>query len=367
MNAPLPIPKWWIIVRGAIVVVVVLAMVVLLMLWLMGTFHPKIAPEAAPTTMGRPLSGERVVPVEAVTVPVEETAVGSIQPVHRVDVASRLLARVLEIDVRAGQWVTKDQVLVQLDESDLKARLNQATAAVDAAQAAYDQAGIEIERVRRLRDQGAASQIELDRITADFRSAEAGLQRARELLTEARVMLDYATIRSPIDGTVVDKRVEAGDTVSPGQILLSLYDPHRMQLIASVRESLAHALETGENILVEIDALQLRCEGLVSEIVPEAEAVSRSFQVKVTGPCPPGVYPGMFGRLIIPLREETVLLVPKTAVRQVGQLRVVDAVQEDRLVRRAVTLGRDFDDRVEVLSGLRAGEQVALTAAREGA
>ena len=255
---------------------------------------------------------------------------------------------------------------MRLDDSDLKARLNQATAAVDAAQAAHDQAKIELERVRRLFEQNAASRIELDRVNADFRSSEAGLQRARELVAEAQVTLDYATNRSPIDGTVVDKRVESGDTVSPGQILLSLYDPHRMQLVASVRESLAHELKTGENILVEVDALQLRCEGLISEIVPEAEAASRAFQVKVTGPCPPGVYPGMFGRLIIPLREETVLVVPKTAVRQVGQLRVVDAVHGDRLVRRAVTLGRDFGERVEVLSGLRAGEQVALTATREG-
>ncbi len=365
MDSASQAPKWWKIVRGVIVVLVVGVLVVLLMLWLMGTFHRKISTEPAPVAASRPLAGQTVVAVEAITVPVEETAVGTVQPVHRVDIASKLLAKVLTIDVRAGQWVTKGQVLVRLDDNDLKARLNQATAAVDAAKVAHDQAKIEYERVRQLRDQNAASQIELDRVTADFRASEASLQRARELQTEAQVVLGYATIHSPIDGTVVDKKVEAGDTVSPGQILLSLYDPKRMQLVASVRESLAHGLKPGDNIPVAVDALKLRCEGLISEIVPEAESASRSFQVKVTGPCPPGVYPGMFGRLIIPVREETVLVVPKSAVREVGQLRVVEVVQGDRLVRRMVTLGRDFDERVEVLSGLRAGEQVAVTTTKE--
>jgi len=69
----------------------------------MGTFHPKIDPQAEPAATGRPLSGAQVVAVEAITVPVEETAVGSIQPVHRVDIASKLLAKVRVIDIRAGQ------------------------------------------------------------------------------------------------------------------------------------------------------------------------------------------------------------------------------------------------------------------------
>ena len=58
--------------------------------------------------------------------------------------------------------------------------------------------------------------------------------------------LDWATIRSPIDGTVIDKKVDVGDTVTPGQMLVTLYDPKRMQLVATVRESLAHRLKVGQ-------------------------------------------------------------------------------------------------------------------------
>ena len=99
----------------------------------------------------------------------------------------------------------------------------------------------------------------------------------------------------------------------------------------------------------------------ISEIVPEAQAESRSFQVKVTGPCPPNVYSGMFARIFIPMEDEEVLIVPPAAVRRVGQLDEVDVVEGGVVHRRAVQLGRTLDEGREVLSGLGEGERVVLT------
>ena len=95
-------------------------------------------------------------------------------------------------------------------------------------------------------------------------------------------------------------------------------------MVATVRESLAMGLEVGQQVAARLDSLGLDCHATISEIVPEAQAESRSFQVKVTGPCPPNVYSGMFGRIFIPLGEEEVLVVPPRAVRRVGQLEEVD-------------------------------------------
>ena len=122
--------------------------------------------------------------------------------------------------------------------------------------------------------------------------------------------LDWATIRSPIDGMVIDKKVDVGDMVTPGQMLLTLFDPKRMQLVASVRESLARRLQVGQKMGVRVEGSNKQCSGTVSEIVPEAQAASRSFQVKVTGPCPAGIYTGMFGRIVVPLEDEEVLVIP---------------------------------------------------------
>jgi len=102
------------------------------------------------------------------------------------------------------------------------------------------------------------------------------------------------------------------------------------------------------------------CRGRVSEIVPEAETASRTFSVKVTGPCPPDVYTGMFGRLLIPLDEQEVLVVPKSAVRRVGQLELVDVVTDGRRLRRAVKTGRNYGEDVEILAGLHEGESVVV-------
>lgn len=350
----------WSIVRQLAVALGMLVGIVVLMLWLMGVFHPKIGEQPRERVAGRPIGNVELATVRTMTVPVHETAVGTVRPVHEAAVASKLLAKVVEVNVKAGQSVARDEVVVRLDDSDLKARLKQAEAAVAAAQANRDQAKIEFDRVSRLYKQNAAPKNELDRAESAFKAAKAELERAEQARREAETVLEYATIRAPIDGLVVDKQVEAGDTVTPGQVLLKLYDPTRMQLVASVRESLTHRLEVGQEIPVKIEALSHACPGQVSEIVPEAESTSRSFEVKVTGPCPPGVYAGMFGRLMIPLDDQQVLVIPSEAVRRIGQLNVVQVAGDDRLQRRAVQLGRTFGDDVEVLAGLSAGEQVAV-------
>jgi RND family efflux transporter MFP subunit len=161
-------------------------------------------------------------------------------------------------------------------------------------------------------------------------------------------------------GVVVDKSVNVGDTVMPGQVLATLYDPTHMQLVASVREMLTQRLKVGQSIGVRMDSLGVACAGTVSEIVPEAQSASRTFQVKVTGPCPPGIYSGMFGRIVIPLDTQELLVIPSAAVSHVGQLDLVDVVRDGRVERRIVRLGRDMDADVEVLSGLQVDEQVAL-------
>lgn len=289
-----------------------------------------------------------------------ETAVGTVRAVHEAAVASKLLARVIEVHVRAGQVVARDEVLIRLDDADLQSRLRQAEAARDAARAALARAEADYERAQRLVKQRTISQAEFDQTAAAWKTAIAELERAEQAVREANVVLDYATIRAPISGIVVDKRVEAGDTVVPGQVLLTLYDPSRMQMVVTVRESLAERLKVGQTVRGRLDALQHECEATVSEIVPEAQAASRSFTVKVTGPCPPGVYSGMFGRIFIPLEEEEVLLVPAAAVTKVGQLDMVDVIVEDSVRRRSVQLGRLLGQDYEVLAGLAAGEKVVL-------
>ncbi len=341
--------------------------VVLLMLWLAGKFAPKVPVERpAAQTQASKVEG-RVTPVRFIRVPLTESAVGTIRAVHETSIGSKLLARVLEVTLKAGQKVRTGDVLVRLDDADIQAKLQQAKAAVTAAEAVHSQAAADAKRYADLVKKHAVSQQENEKAATALRSSEADLRRAQEAVNEVQATLDWATIRSPIDGTVIDKKVDVGDMVTPGQLLLTLYDPKRMQLVASVRESLTRQLQIGQSLAVRVEGLDKECSGTVSEIVPEAQSASRSFQVKVTGPCPTGVYSGMFGRILIPLQEEQVLVIPRQAIESVGQLQLVEVVENGQPVRRAIRTGRTFGDDVEVLSGLEEGEQVVVAPASEAA
>ena len=340
------------------------AVVVLLMLLLTGVFHRKVPASSEAFTPGRPLGDASLVTVRTIKVDAVEPAVGSIRPVYESAVASKIIERVVEMNVKAGQRVKKGQVLAKLDESSLKSRLDQAQSSLAAAQANADQAADTLQRTKAAHERNVATSMELSVAQNANKASQADLARAKQSVQEATIALSYATILSPMDGTIVDKKVDVGDTVSPGQVLLMIYDPGRMQLIASVRESLAQQLTVGKPINVHIDAINADCTGTVSEIVPEAQSANRSFSVKVTGPCHPGVYAGMFGRLMIPLGQQTLLVIPKAAVRRVGQLDLVDVAVEHEgktyLQRRAVQLGETMKDQVRVLSGLQEGERIAV-------
>jgi RND family efflux transporter MFP subunit len=354
----------------AVILLVFAVGVTVLLLWLAGKFAPKVSMQAERVSASEVKSLGIVAEVRLVRLPLVETAVGTIRPVHETTIGAKLLARVVEVNLKAGQVVKAGDVLVRLDDTDLRARRRQAEAVLNAAKAARVQAEADANRAAKLLKSKAVSQQEYERAGTALKSADAELSRVKESINEIQATLDWATIRSPIRGIVIDKKVDVGDMVTPGQTLATLFDPKRMQLVASVRESLALRLKVGQPIEVRIENFNKQRIGTISEIVPEAESSSRAFQVKVTGPCPEGVYSGMFGRIVIPLDEEQLLVIPRQAVQSVGQLDLVNVATRGAVSRRAVRLGRTIGQDVEVLSGLSEGEQVQVpvtTAATRGA
>ncbi|MHB0957922.1 MAG: efflux RND transporter periplasmic adaptor subunit [Pirellulaceae bacterium] len=366
-------PRTWLTgwVGRIVVLLGFTAGVALLLLWLAGKFSPKVPVRTPVDASGGSHIEGQVVEVRAIPLPLSESATGSIRAVHEMAIGSKLLARVVEVNLKAGQQVKANDVLFRLDDTDLQAKLQQAMASVASIEAQQSQAAADEQRNAKLMQSNAISRQEYEKSVTAVRSADADLRRAQETVKEVQATLDWATVRSPIDGTVIDKQVNVGDMVTPGQMLVTLYDPTQMQLVANVRESLTRQLQVGQPIDVQIDGLDKQCTGTVSEIVPEAQSSSRAFQVKVTGPCPAGIYSGMFGRILIPLGEEQVLIIPRRAVRNVGQLELVQVVADGQAIQRAIRTGRVLGDvhdstgqilhdQVEVLSGLRHGEQVVV-------
>jgi hypothetical protein len=336
----------------------------LLLAWLMGAFRARIAP-GEHESKRIAVDAASLVEVRTRPEPRFETAVGTIRAVRETSVAARILGRVRSLAIeRAGQPVVQGQVLAELAADDLQASVEQARAAVRAAETRRDKARIDLDRTTDLVGKGVAAQDRLDADSATFRAAEAQLEQSKQVFAGAESSLAFATVIAPMDGIVVDKKVQVGDIVQPGQVICSLYDPTRLQLVAIVREELAGKLTPGQDVDVGVDALGKTCRGSVAEIVPEAQAQSRSFEVKVTGPCQPGIVTGMFGRLQIPLGERPTLRIPKSSVVSVGQLEFVFVADKGGFVaRRYVRLGEANERGVEALAGLADGERIVIDAA----
>ncbi|PIE22161.1 MAG: hypothetical protein CSA62_13855 [Planctomycetota bacterium] len=339
----------------------------LLLAWLMGVFHDKV-PMQAPRETRRLAQDEPLLEVQARSFPLTESVVGTVRPIAETRVGSKILARVEKMHIlRAGQKVEQGQLLIELDDSDLVARLEEVKAAERAAQAAAEQAANDLTRSKKLFEKKLKSQEDLDRDRTRVRTAKAEVERSAQMVAAARTALSYARIKAPYAGELVDKLVNEGDLVSPGQALFVMYDPARLQLVAPVREKLAVALEIGQKVDVHIEALNKDCEGRIDQIVPEAQRGSRSFEVKVSGLSSPELMAGMFGRMTLGVGTGEELRIPRSAIQAVGQLRMVFVVDaERRILRRFLQLGKDFGEEVQVLAGLKAGEKILLHAGKQG-
>jgi RND family efflux transporter MFP subunit len=332
----------------------------LLLIALSGKFQPKVDTRGGQLSSKVPADSQ-IFEVRESLQPRFETAVGVIKPVRESNLASKILARVLEVNVTAGKEVLEGDVLVRLNSEEQVSRVRQAESELDSALARLQLATIEATRASQLIATRSISQAEFDTAQSALRTAQALADRATRAVEETKVYLDYGTIRAPYSGIVVDKAINPGDTVIPGQTLLTIYEPGNMQLVANVRESLALNLRVGQSINAKLESIDHECIATVSEVVPKADASSHSFEVKATGPCPPGIYAGMFGRLYIPLEDEKVTLIPSSSVQRVGQLTMVQVAQGEKSIRRSIQTGRVFNEYTEVLSGLVPGERVILT------
>jgi RND family efflux transporter MFP subunit len=334
---------------------------ILTIAFLAGAFTTKIEPGQHEPSV-RKWAGEPVEVVHEVTKDYTEESVGALKAANRTAISAKVMATIQEMNVKAGDQVQEGDVLVRLDAAELQARLRQAEQSLAGAVAARKQAELDFDRTKSLFDKRALPQAELDKATARLNVAQAEESRAQQGVDEAQAQLSYATIVAPKSGRVVDRLAERGDTARPGEPLLVLYDATSLRLEAPVPENLALQLQVGQSVRVYIDALGREMEARIDERVPQADALSRSFLVKATLPPSPDLYEGLFGRLLIPAGQRRHLCLATDAIRRLGQLEFVEVVLPDEMIeQRFIKTGRlGMPGRIEVLSGLKAGEKVIV-------
>jgi len=297
----------------------------------------------------RPTASVQTQIVQSKPQPITEEVVGTVRARLHATLEARLSGRIEALPVVLGQRVKAGELLARLDAAEIKARLEQAEATLEHAER-------EAKRFSALFEQRAASR-------ADHEAAEARHRVAIGAVAEAKAMMGYVEVRAPFDGVVAKKWADVGDLAAPGKPLISVEDPSELQLEADVPQTISSHVRLDDQLMARVDGVSGELAGKISELSLAADSVSRTFRVKVALPARPGLSPGQFARLLVPVGASDSLHVPAAAVVQRGQLEIVFGVENQRAQFRLVKTGKRFGDELEILSGLRVGDSVVVAGA----
>lgn len=317
---------------------------VLLALCVITACGDKIQPGTSQKDASPPVKAPLAV-AEVTQQPFYYEAVGTITARTASTISSKLMGVVRAVHVQEGDLLKKGDLLVTIDP-------RQVTAQLERAQAAAEVAAKEYKRYRQLLKEQSASQQEFDRAEAQYRQAQAAV-------AAAKVSQKDAQVRAPYDGRVVAKMINEGDLASPGTPFVTMEQEGLYCADLVLPERHIQAVQLGLSVQVAVPALNdQKVEGTVGRIVPTADAQSRSFQVKVAMPQGLDLKSGMFARIYIPLGGTGKLLVPRGAIINQGQLSGLFIVDDQSVARfRLVRNGKTHGDRVEIISGLKAGQR----------
>ncbi len=255
------------------------------------------------------------------SVEVTVTATGELQPVYKVDVGTQVSGIVERIYVDFNSVVKKGQLLAELDRSNLNEQLTQAKTNVSNAQSNLTLAQQQYDRIKTLYDNKAATQEAFESATNSLNLAKNQLRTAQSDLSRAQTNLSYATITSPIDGVIMDKAVEEGQTVASSFNTPTLFtianDLTQMQVEAKVDEADIGEVKAGQPVTFTVDAFPDDVfTGTVKEvrINPTVTANVVTYTVIINAPNPETkLFPGMTASVTIITKKESGVCIPMTA------------------------------------------------------
>jgi RND family efflux transporter MFP subunit len=299
---------------------------------------------------------------------------GTIRPKTTSVISSRIMGTVTTVKVRQGDQVKFGDLLVTIDDRDVAQRTvaaeagyKEARSALEAAEQNRSLSGVTYERYRNLFMEKAISRQEMDEVEtrkkltdSEYERTSEKVNRAGAMLEEARVFHGFAKITAPSSGMVIDRKIDQGSMASPGMPLLVLEDTSQLKVEAYVDENRLGKFRIGIPAYVIPDGTGVKISGIIGEIVPAVDPASRTYLIKVYVEGR-SLKTGMYVKVLIPEGKKEVLLVPKKAVVERGQLAGVFVKDDSGVVTyRLIKIGMLFGDNVEVLSGLKAGESIVV-------
>lgn len=311
-------------------------------------------------------------------------ASGQIESRNSAIIAAKVMGAITSVRVERGQTVRKGQILLTIDDSDLRQKADQAKQALAGAQKAAAMAkenatlsGTTYNRYKKLYDEKALSGQEFDEISAknsvarlQLEQANAGVAQARAAVREAEAYLGYSVLRSPMNGIVVDRKADAGSMANPGMPLVQVEEP-AYRLAIPLDERFLGKIKVNSTIGFVSPVTGQKETVKLTQVVPAIDPATRTFMVKAELPNGAGSRPaseyaglrsGLYVRCFVPDGTKEAVTVPSQAVRNRGQLQFVYVIGKDGLIEfRAVRTGGQYNGMDEIVSGVSAGEVIAVS------
>lgn len=299
-------------------------------------------------------------------------ATGIIKPKvgAEVKVGARITGKVEHLYANIGDRVKKGQVLVRLEQDDLKARADQAEAAYLEASAAFGKAKIDLERDKPLAKEGYISQQNIDVLQNIYDMANARVLKAKADQNYAKAQLSYATITAPISGTIASVTTQQGETVAAGlnaPTFITIIDLNKLEVNAYIDETDVGKIGVGQDALFTVDTFADKdFNGKVTAIYPRAvlqENVVNYITLISIENSEGKLKPDMTANVTITLKKKKgVLAVPGAAVaRESGKKHVLLQGKDGKTTRREVKTGWKEGSYIEITSGLKEGDMVLIS------
>jgi RND family efflux transporter MFP subunit len=302
-----------------------------------------------------------VVKVGVGTVPLKSVVPGSVVPDQKAQIASRIMGYIENLDVKVGDKVTRGDLLFSIDSGDINSKIQQARSGFEQAKAALEYAAADYKRFAKLYKDNAVSKQQFDKVRLQFNVAQENLSAARAGLRQARDQLNYANVKAPFDGVIVQKMATAGSLAAPGNPVVVMENLSSLSVQTQVSNELYAALRIGDPAVVKIDGINRPVEGTIYTLVSAADPKTRTHTVKLNLPDVDFVNSGTFARVSFTRGERPTLMLPSSAIVERAGINGVFVVLNGRAFFHMVRTGAVIGDMVEVQAGLVVGDQVVVS------
>ncbi len=330
--------------------------------------------DAVPIRAAEPAVRIRALTVETAVEPVLVEVAGVVEPIRSVVVAAEVEGRVIEVLAEEHAPVSAGDVLVRIDPVLLRAAAHRAEAEVERERAAHQLAELELAREQGLARRKVTSDAALERSESKARSSEAAVLVARAALEDARARLERSEVRAPFGGYIQRLDLDLGAYVRPGSDVAELIDLSTVEVRIEVTDREVVVLRTGDPVTVEVAVHSgEKFRGIIAAVGHAADSRVHKYPVTVrVSNAQERLLPGMIATVRLTLPASETLRIPRGAIRREFELEYVFTLEPDsngwarahrrRVVTRSVPFAPSV---VEVISGLRDGERIAISGARE--